>query len=164
MTPEEAVRAACAILNQRLTTARLIAGIDGAGGAGKSTLARGISEAFAGRVSIIRGDDFYRPLKAAQYSDLTPQHAYENYFDWQRLRDEALMPSREGNRARYRRYDWSTDALAEWIEIEPREIVLVEGVFSMRPGLRSLLDVAIFIETPRGAEFILSIPLASPPT
>ena len=59
------------------------------------------------------------------------------------------MPLRSGKRARYQRYEWSTDRLAEWIEIEPREIVLMEGVFSTRPELRPLIDVAIFIETPR---------------
>src|SRR5208282_5131237 len=75
--------------------------------------------------------------------------AYENYFDWRRLRDAALIPLRGGQHARYQRYDWSTDRLAEWIEVEPREIVLVEGVFSTRPELRPLIDVAIFIETPR---------------
>ncbi len=54
-----------------------------------------------------------------------------------------------GEPARYQRYDWSTDRLAEWIEIEPREIVLIEGVFSMRPELSDFVDIAIFIETPR---------------
>jgi uridine kinase len=63
--------------------------------------------------------------------------------------DEAVIPLRGRKRARYQRYDWRTDRLAEWIEIEPREIVLVEGVFSTRPELRPLLAVAIFIETPR---------------
>jgi uridine kinase len=149
MTPADAVRAACAMLDNRRTGATLVASIDGAGGAGKSTLARGIDDANPGRVSIIRCDDFYHPLTGAQYSRLTAEEAYENYFDWRRLRDETLMPLRSGNRARYQRYDWSTDRLAECIEIEPREIVLVEGVFSMRPELRPLLDVAIFIETPR---------------
>src|ERR1700730_7762712 len=99
MTPEEALRAACAILNRRLTIGRLIAGIDGAGGAGKSTLASGISDAFEGRVSIVGCDDFYRPLISTQNSRLTPEEAYENYFDWRRLRDEALMPLRDGKRA-----------------------------------------------------------------
>jgi uridine kinase len=156
-TPADAVRAACAVLesaaravpNDRCASGRLIVGIDGGGGGGKSTLASGISDAFDGRVSIVRCDDFYRPLIGAQYSQLTPEEAYENYFDWRRLRDEALMRLRSGNRARYQRYVWSTDRLAEWIEIEPREIVLVEGVFSMRPELRSVIDVAIFIETSR---------------
>ena len=149
MTPEDAVRAACEFLNARRASGRLIVGIDGAGGAGKSTLASGISDAFAGRVAIVKCDDFDRPLVDAKYSRLTPEEAYENYFDWWRLRDEVVMPLRAGKHARYQRYDWSTDRFAEWIEIEPREIVLVEGVFSMRPELRVLLDVAIFIETPR---------------
>ncbi len=127
----------------------MIVGIDGCGGAGKSTLARGINEALGGRAAIISCDDFYRPLIGAQYSRLTPEEAYDNYFDWRRLRDEVLTPLRDGNRARYQRYDWSSDSLAEWIEIEPRELVIVEGVFSTRPELRPLIDVAIFIETPR---------------
>jgi uridine kinase len=149
MTPADAVRAACAMLNNRLAGGRLTVAIDGGGGAGKSTVARGIGDEFARRVTVIRCDDFYRPLTAAKYSQLSPQEAYETYFDWPRLRDEVLMPLRIGKRARYQRYNWSGDCLAEWIEIEPREIVVVEGVFSMRPELRPQLDVAIFIETPR---------------
>ncbi len=149
MTPADATRAACAILNLPYGRGRLIVGIDGGGGAGKSTLASGIDQEFAGRVSILKCDDFYRPLLSAQYSRLTAEAAYQDYFDWQRLRDEALMPLRSGVIARYQRYDWASDQLAEWIEIEPREIVLVEGVFSTRPELRPMIDVAIFIETPR---------------
>ncbi len=146
MALADTIRAACALLNERLGATVLIVAIDGGGGAGKSTLARAISDAFAGCVSIIRCDDFYRPLDSLECS---PEVAYEKYFDWRRLRDEALLPLRARKTARYRRYDWSTDRLAEWIEVKPREIVLVEGVFSMRPELRDLIDVAIFIETPR---------------
>jgi uridine kinase len=149
MTPADAVHAACTLLNDRRRSDPMVVGIDGCGGAGKSTLAKGVSEAFAGRVSIVRCDDFYRPLIGAQYVQLTPRQAYENYFDWRRLRDEALMPLRDGKPARYQRYDWAADSLAEWIEIHPREIVIIEGVFSMRPELRPLIDVTIFIETPR---------------
>jgi uridine kinase len=146
MNPADAARAACAILNERRRDGVIIVGIDGAGGAGKSTLAGGISAALDGRVSIVRCDDFYRPLTGARYS---PEEAYENYFDWRRLRDEALIPLRAGVRARYQRHDWSTDRLAESIEVEPREIVIVDGVFSLRPELRALIDVAIFVDTPR---------------
>jgi uridine kinase len=149
MTAAEAVCAACAIIDERRAKRPLVVGIDGLGGAGKSTLANGIHDAFAGRVSILQCDDFYRPLVGEEFSRLTSEEAYENYFDWRRLRDEALMPLREGKRARYQRHDWGTDRLTEWNEIEPREIVLIEGVFSTRPELRELVDVAIFIETPR---------------
>jgi uridine kinase len=149
MTPADGICAACAILNERRVSERLVVGIDGAGGAGKSTLARGISDTFAGCVSIVSCDDFYRPLRDPEFSRLTAQEAYEMYFDWRRLRYEALIPLRDRRRACFQRYDWSTDRLADWIEIEPRGIILVEGVFSTRPELRPLIDVAIFIETPR---------------
>jgi uridine kinase len=146
MTREVMVSATCALIDERRASGRLIVAIDGAGGAGKSTLARGIDDALPGCVSIIRCDDFYCPLSGAA---LSSQEAYENYFDWRRLRDDTLIPLRNGQPARYQRYDWSTDRLAEWIDVEPREIVLVEGVFSTRPELRAIIDVAIFIETPR---------------
>ncbi len=150
MTLADAARAVCAALNERRASGgRLFAGIDGAGGAGKSTLADAVRDAMRGDASIIRCDDFYRPLIDTKYASLTPEQAYENYFDWQRLRDGALMPLRSGKPARYQRYDWSLDQLAEWIETEPREIVLVEGVYATRPELRRLLDLAIFVETPR---------------
>jgi len=146
MTREDMVNAARVLLNAHRTGARLFVALDGAGGAGKSTLARGIEEAFAGCVSIVRCDDFYHPLHDAQ---LSAEEAYERSFDWCRLRDEALWPLRAGQVATYRRYDWTGDGLAESVEVEPREIVIVEGVFSMRPELRSMMDLAIFIETPR---------------
>ncbi len=146
MTPREAVRAACSSIQQRRAGGRLVVGIDGGGGAGKSTLARGIDESFAGCVATVRCDDFYRPLIDQQ---LAPKEAYERYFDWRRLRDEAIAPLCRGVQARYRCCDWATDRLAEWIEIEPREIVLIVGVFSTRPELRRLIDIAIFVDTPR---------------
>ena len=134
--------------DRRAATSTLVAAIDGGGGAGKSTLADAISGVFGAGIAIIRGDDFYRPSRDAEDSS-TAQLAYENYFDWRRLRDDALTPLRDGSIAKYQRYDWSTDSLAEWIEIAPTEIVIVEGVYSMRPELREFIDVAIFIDTPR---------------
>jgi uridine kinase len=145
MTPKDAIAAARALLNARLKSVMLVVAIDGGGGAGKSTLANGIKEAYSGRAAIVRCDDFYRPLNA----QCAPEEAYQRYFDWRRLRDEVLIPLRGGKRARYQRNDWTADRFAEWIEIEPSEIVVVEGVFSMRPELQEWIDVAIFIETPR---------------
>ncbi|HVN28347.1 MAG TPA: AAA family ATPase [Candidatus Binataceae bacterium] len=147
MTPSDAVRAACAIINERRAhKERIVVAIDGLGGAGKSTLARGIGDAFDGCVAIVSCDDFYRPLRG---EDLAPEQAYERCFDWERLRDEAIAPLREGRRARYQRRDWMTDSLSEWVEVEAREIVVIEGVFSTRPELRALIDFSIFLETPR---------------
>ncbi len=149
MRPEEAVRKVCALIDKtRSARGAIVVAIDGAGGAGKSTLANGIRAAF-GHGSIVQVDDFYRPLSGDQRAALDPRGGYERYFDWRRLRDGALVPLRAGTAARYRRYDWATNRLAEWIEVAPCTIVIVEGVYSTRPELRGLIDVAIFVDTPR---------------
>ena len=118
--------------------------IDGLGGAGKSTLAMELGETLD-TFSIVALDDFYRPVAAA----LAPEQACDAYFDWQRLRDTVLAPLSRNSHACYQRYDWVSDALAEWHEVSPGGVVIVEGVYSTRPELRPRFDVTIFVDTPR---------------
>ena len=149
MTPDAMVRAACSLIETRKTAGkRLFVAIDGGAGAGKSMLARGIRDQL-GSVSVVRTDDFFRPLNEHPTASLSAEKLYELYFPWDRMRDEALIPLRRGKTAKYQRYDWSTDRLLEWISIEPAEIVLVEGVYSSRPELRPTLDAVIVVEAPR---------------
>jgi uridine kinase len=149
MTPDEMIAAAYALIEQRRANRpRVLVAIDGCGGAGKSTLARGVSNSLA-NVSIVRADDFFRPVSQPQAGTLAPAKAYELYFSWERMRDEALVPLRQGKTARYQPHDWTTDAFGEWVTVEPNPIVIVEGVYSSRPELRDLLDAIIFIEAPR---------------
>jgi uridine kinase len=149
MTPDAMVRAACSLIETRKRDSeRLFVAIDGCAGAGKSMLARGIREHLKS-VSILRTDDFFRPLNEHPIAQLPAIKLYELYFPWERMCDEALIPLRRGNTAKYQRYDWSTDRLLEWISIEPAEIVLVEGVYSSRPELRPMLDAVIVVEAPR---------------
>lgn len=149
MTPDAMVRAACSLIQARKREGRpLFIAIDGGAGAGKSMLARGI-QAQRGSVSILRTDDFFRPLNEYPVALLAAEKLYELYFPWDRMRDEALIPLHRGETATYQKYDWSTDRLLEWETIKPTEIVLVEGVYSSRPELRPMLDATIFIEAPK---------------
>lgn len=149
MTPDEMIVAACALVAQRRAgSERVIVAIDGCGGAGKSTLARGVQNSIA-NVSIVRTDDFFRPLNQYSAETFSPSRASELYFPWERMRDEALVPLRNGKKARYQRHDWTTDAPGEWMIVERNPIVIVEGVYSSRPELRELLDAIIFIDAPR---------------
>lgn len=153
MKPVGMVSAACSLIDSRMKEGqRLFVAIDGGAGAGKSTLAKGIRDRRAG-VSIIPTDHFFRPLNEYPAARLAGQRSYEQlydlYFPWQRMRDEALMPMRRGERATYQKYDWSADRLLDWVSIEPIEIVLVEGVYSARPELRPMLDAVIFVDAPR---------------
>jgi uridine kinase len=127
----------------------LLVGIDGPGGAGKSTLARELA-LLRGDVAIVQGDDFYRPLNESTRAALTPIEAVDLLFDWERLRDEVLAPLLLGERARYRRYDWASERLgSDTITIEARGVVVIEGCYVARPALRGYLDLIVVVEAPR---------------
>ena len=68
---------------------------------------------------------------------------------WPRLRDQVIESLASGRRARYQRYDWTTESLAEWIDLDPTPIVLVEGVTAARKEWRHHLAFIIWIDTPR---------------
>ena len=121
--------------------------IDGLGGAGKSTLAEAVAR---GRpdVTVVHGDDFYGP-EASDWSTWTPLQGYERYFDHDRLEDQLLRPLKSGSRASFQRYDWSANALADWVEVDPDGLVIVEGVYLLRPSLRRYWDLAIYVDAAR---------------
>lgn len=149
MRPEEAIdTVSAAIRAARVSGTMFVAAIDGGAGAGKSTLAKGTRDRLGG-ISILRADHFFLPLNEYPAARLAPDEAYRLYFPWERIRDEAFLPLRRGQTARYQRYDWETDRLNQWITVEPNEVILIEGVYSTRPELRPLIQIAIFIETPR---------------
>lgn len=136
------------ILHQRITPGvPFIVGIDGCGGSGKSVLADHIARDLINRahsVGLIRMDDFYLP-EAARADGFLEVGAG---FDWRRLEEQVLKPARRNELFRYQRYDWATDALAEWHESSAR-VVMVEGVYSTRIELKEFYDFTIWVECPR---------------
>ena len=123
----------------------VVVGIDGQGGSGKSTLA-GEFVARAGQGVIVAGDDFYADMPDAQRAALDAAGGYEQYFDWERLRAQVLIPARAGDGVlRYQRYDWARERLGPWVEMPMPDVVVVEGVYTLRPQLLGLLDVKIYV-------------------
>jgi uridine kinase len=132
----------------RATDRRPVAvGVDGQGGSGKSTLAMEFV-ARTGRGVIVEGDDFYRDIAEPERAALDAPGGYERYFDWERLRAQVLTPVRSGHGAlRYQRYDWIRKRLGGWVEMPMPDVVVVEGVYTLRPQLLELLDVKIYVRT-----------------
>ncbi|RKU35265.1 uridine kinase [Candidatus Poribacteria bacterium] len=128
---------------------RLLVAIDGLGGAGKSTLARLLKQqlkAIGWTVAVVKHDDFYLPSNQRESQQIG---MIGSDFDWERLRDQVLVPIRERRHADYQRYDWETDVLAEWHTISAANVVIVEGVYTIRRELISLYDLKIWVECPR---------------
>ena len=109
-------------------------GIDGGGGAGKSTLAAALAEA-RGDVRVLHLDDFFLSTVGGPES-----------VDVARLRREALETLAAGRPAWFRRFEWWGEQLAEEHVVEPGRVVVVEGVFALQPDLRGIYDVTTWVE------------------
>jgi uridine kinase len=111
----------------------VLIGVDGYGGAGKSTftakLAAAVSDA-----AVVHIDDFASPS--------VPE------WDWTRFREQVLDPLLTGRTARHQRWDWHRDEGAEWYEIPPGRPVVVEGVSSTRLEVAAPWDLTIWVDTP----------------
>jgi uridine kinase len=123
----------------------MLIAVDGCGASGKSTLARRFAQ-WSGNSQIVQMDDFYRPASTREEGvDVSP---IGSLFDWQRLEREVLRPLSTGLCVRYQRYDWDTDALAEWHDISPTGLVIIEGVYSARLELAACYALILWVETP----------------
>lgn len=122
----------------------LLVGIDGRGGSGKSTLARALAPFVAGS-AVVEFDDFYRPSATR----LLPGDAdIGGNFEWRRLRDQVLLLLSRGEEARYQRYDWVTDSMAEWHPVSAGGVTIVEGNYSTRAELRDFYGFRIWVQAP----------------
>lgn len=120
------------VMPPRCGSVRLVA-VDGPGGSGKSTFARRLSAAAHG-APVIHTDDFA---------------SWENEFDWwPRFIEQVIAPLRGGHPARYQQYDWVGRRLAEWQDVAPEPVVIVEGVGAARQEFADALVLAIWVETP----------------
>ena len=125
----------------------LLLGIDGCGGSGKSTLAEKFKEEYA-NVTIVHMDDFYLPSSQIIHTHPTKKPIGAD-FDWKRLLNDVLDPISRELKGRYQRYDWETDALAEWHVVPIGGIVIIEGVYSTRRELKDKYDFTIWVDCPR---------------
>ena len=110
-----------------------IIGIDGCGGAGKSTLAEALTKALP-RSILIHTDDFS--------SWDTPVNW------WPRLIEQVLAPLKNDHAGRYQRYDWNTRKLAEWHDVPVGGTVLIEGVTALRREFREAYAFGIYVSAP----------------
>jgi uridine kinase len=127
----------------------VVIAIDGPSSSGKSILATAV--VLRSGAAVLEGDDFYRDtlpsLSAAQREAMSDAAVVDAVIDWERLRDEGLLPLRAGHAATFQPYDWGANngRLASAKTVPAAKLIIVEGVYAARQELADLIDFAIYL-------------------
>ena len=119
----------------------LIIGIAGGTGSGKTTVVKKIIESLPpGEVVLLPQDSYYKdnshvPVEKRQYINFDHPDA----FDTDMMIEHLEQPT----------YSYLTCCrLPETIHIEPRDVVIIEGILALcDPQLRDLMDLKVFVDT-----------------
>lgn len=115
-----------------------IIGIDGCGGAGKSTVAHLLLQQLH-NVQLVHIDDFYKTKD--QRVEVTSKTSVHVNFEFERLIKEVITPLRQCRSANFK----STNG--KWLQVEPDGYVVFEGLGTLGPVLRNYFDYKIWIDT-----------------
>lgn len=121
-----------------------VVALDGRSGVGKSTLATKLATALD--ACVLEGDDFFAGGVLVR-SD-APEDRVRDCIDWKRQRP-VLETLRSGRLASYKAFDWEAfdgRLKTEPAVVEPRSVVLLEGVYSARPELSDLVDLRVLLQ------------------
>lgn len=128
----------------------IIIGIAGGTGSGKTTVVRKIVESLPkDSVAVIPQDSYYNdqsdmPLEERKKTNFDHPDA----FDWT-LFGQQIAELRHGRAIEQPTYSYLVcTRLPETIHVEPKEVIIVEGIMSLYDkGMRDLMDLKVFVET-----------------
>lgn len=118
----------------------VIVAIDGNSGSGKSTFAARLGSLYD--CNIFHMDDFF--LRPEQRTEERMKETGGN-VDYVRFKYEVLDKIRKNRKFRYQIYDCSLGSLADYIDVCPKKLSIVEGVYSMHPTLHGAYALKIFL-------------------
>ena len=118
----------------------VLVAIDGACTSGKTTLAASLAARYD--CTVIHMDDFF--LRPEQRTPARLQETGGN-VDYERFRDEVLLPLQAGKPFCYRPFDCSTGALGEPIRVTPGRLTIIEGTYSHHPYFGEAYDLKVLL-------------------
>ena len=110
-----------------------IIGIDGCGGAGKTTFARRLVAAANNQWPVVHTDDFATHDEPLEW--------------WPRMLEHVIEPLLRKEPATFRPYDWVQRRPGEPTTITPSDVIVIEGVGATRGAWRGRLAVSIWVDT-----------------
>ena len=137
---EKIIRRICEKMDTLQQDPVLIA-IDGSCTAGKSTLAAKLAERCD--CNVFHMDDFF--LRPQQRTKARLEETGGN-VDYERFRQEVLLPLQTGKPFSYRPYDCSTGGLKEPVAVTPKRINIIEGTYSHHPYFGEAYGLKVFLQ------------------
>ena len=127
----------------------IIIGIAGGTGSGKTTVVKRIVESLSkDEVTVLPLDSYYKDSSHIPFEERQNiNFDHPNAFDWNLLSEHISM-LREGKAIEQPIYSYITSTRQpETIHIEPREVVIIEGILALSDSkLRELMDLRIFVD------------------
>ena len=131
----------------------ILVGIDGIDGAGKTTLAKELTE-LIGKPVVNASIDGFHNTRETRYKKghLSPEGYYEDSFNYDVLKETLLQPLHDMNgkdiECRTDNFDFKADEKTDKkpVLFSKNTILLFEGVFLFRPEINNFWDFRIFID------------------
>lgn len=133
----------------------LLVGLDGRSGSGKTHLSGLVAREL--EAAVVPFDDFFAAgVTDAEWDARDARQRVEDVFDCARLRREVLEPLLDGREGRWHAFDFERGTRpdgtygfkADPEVLQPRPVVLLDGVYSGRPELSDLVELAMLVEAP----------------
>lgn len=128
---------------------RLVIGIAGGTGSGKTTLTQALLERFQTSACVVYHDNYYKHWTGLSYEERSQLN-----YDSPKAFDNDLMVNQlksliAGNPIDCPVYDYTIhNRVEQTIRIEPRPIIIVEGILILaEPRICDLFDIKLFVDT-----------------
>lgn len=126
---------------------RKIIAIDGRCAAGKTTLAKILSENV--NCDVIHIDDFFLPVTKRTEERMVQSGGN---IDFERLISEVLTPIKNGEPYVYSKYNCQSGTFSAGQRVNPQKITVVEGSYSCHPCVFPFYDLHIFLDIDRSTQ------------
>lgn len=125
-----------------------IVAIDGRCGSGKTELARFLQRELG--CPVIHMDDYYTPIyqRPENWMDIP----FAN-MDIERIEKEVLIPAFENREGKTRSYSHHVDAYSQWEAFVMKDLLLLEGSYSLHPDLRKYYADTVFLTCSKQVQF-----------